>query len=398
MKRGAKNIDIKNPETILPWVTECIFRHIKRHDFRKLLRKHGMSTAQFKAAQIKNKRGKVVDYDREAFAPYIKMIAEEAAEQIARRELIIEPIKIALRVDPSSGKLRYIGVECPMQQIFDYIVVKSSMDILMRFIVLEQVSSIKKRGQDMGVKLIRYWVKNHKPKYHVKGDITKCFPSAKYERFLELFGRHCVNNDILWLWAYLFETHRAAYRTIKNYKGKCGMIVGALPSCWAVQFMLSWVYRFAKGLHYERRGQRIKIFEDALFFMDDILLTGNNRLKMQRSFGKVIKYARDFLGFSIKPNWHIKELEQEPIDMMGYVIHADGHITIRARVFLRARRNVLRYNASGSYKLKQAQRACSYKGYIKNSNSYQVRHKYDMNKAMRAAAHVVSEHDRRDGA
>lgn len=398
MKRGAKNIDIKNPEIILPWVTECIFRHIKRHDFRKLLRKHGMSTAQFKAAQIKNKRGKVVDYDREAFAPYIKMIAEEAAEQIARRELIIEPIKIALRVDPSSGKLRYIGVECPMQQIFDYIVVKSSMDILMRFIVLEQVSSIKKRGQNMGVKLIRYWVKNHKPKYHVKGDITKCFPSAKYERFLELFGRYCVNNDILWLWAYLFETHRAAYRTIKNYKGKCGMIVGALPSCWAVQFMLSWVYRFAKGLHYERRGQRIKIFEDALFFMDDILLTGNNRLKMQRSFGKVIKYARDFLGFSIKPNWHIKELEQEPIDMMGYVIHADGHITIRARVFLRARRNVLRYNASGSYKLKQAQRACSYKGYFKNSNSYQVRHKYDMNKAMRAAAHVVSEHDRRDGA
>ena len=398
MKRGAKNIDIKNPEIILPWVTECIFRHIKRHDFRKLLRKHGMSTAQFKAAQIKNKRGKVVDYDREAFAPYIKIIAEEAAEQIARRELIIEPIKIALRVDPSSGKLRYIGVECPMQQIFYYIVVKSSMDILMRFIVLEQVSSIKKRGQDMGVKLIRYWVKNHKPKYHVKGDITKCFPSAKYERFLELFGRYCVNNDILWLWAYLFETHRAAYRTIKNYKGKCGMIVGALPSCWAVQFMLSWVYRFAKGLHYERRGQRIKIFEDALFFMDDILLTGNNRLKMQRSFGKVIKYARDFLGFSIKPNWHIKELEQEPIDMMGYVIHADGHITIRARVFLRARRNVLRYNASGSYKLKQAQRACSYKGYFKNSNSYQVRHKYDMNKAMRAAAHVVSEHDRRDGA
>lgn len=398
MKRGAKNIDIKNPETILPWVTECIFRHLKRHDFRKLLRKHGMSTAQFKAAQIKNKRGKVVDYDREAFAPYIKMIAEEAAEQIARRELIIEPIKIALRVDPSSGKLRYIGVECPMQQIFDYIVVKSSMDILMRFIVLEQVSSIKKRGQDMGVKLIRYWVKNHKPKYHVKGDITKCFPSAKYERFLELFGRYCVNNDILWLWAYLFETHRAAYRTIKNYKGKYGMIVGALPSCWAVQFMLSWVYRFAKGLHYERRGQRIKIFEDALFFMDDILLTGNNRLKMQRSFGKVIKYARDFLGFSIKPNWHIKELEQEPIDMMGYVVHADGHITIRARVFLRARRNVLRYNASGSYKLKQAQRACSYKGYFKNSNSYQVRHKYDMNKAMRAAAHVVSEHDRRDGA
>ncbi|MGM9519297.1 MAG: hypothetical protein ACI3WS_01345 [Phascolarctobacterium sp.] len=357
-----------------------------------------MSTAQFKAAQIKNKRGKVVDYDREAFFPYIKMIAEDAAEQIARRGLIIEPIKIALRVDPSSGKLRYIGVECPMQQIFDYIVVKSSMDILMRFIVLEQVSSIKKRGQDMGVRLIRYWVKNHKPKYHVKGDITKCFPSAKYQRFLELFGKYCVNDDILWLWATLFETHKAAYMTIENYKGECGMIVGALPSCWAVQFMLSWVYRFAKGLHYERRGQRIKIFEDTLFFMDDILLTGNNRLKMQRSFSKVIKFARDFLGFSIKPNWHIKELEQEPIDMMGYVVHADGHITIRARVFLRARRNVLRYHANGGYKLKQAQRACSYKGYFKNSNSYQVRHKYDINKAMRAAAHVVSLHDRRDGA
>ena len=398
MKRGAKNIDIKNPETILPWVTECIFRHIKRHDLRKMLRKHGMSTAQFKAAQIRSQRGKVVDYDREAFKPYIESITKEAAEQISKRSLILEPIKIALRVDPSSGKLRYIGVECPMQQIFDYIVVKSSMDILMHFIVLEQVSSIKKRGQDMGIKLIRYWVINHKPKYHVKGDITKCFPSADYHRFLELFGKYCVNDDILWLWAYIFETHKAAYKTIKNYNGKCGMIVGALPSCWAVQFMLSWVYRFAKSLHYERRGEPIKVFEDALFFMDDILLTGNNRRKMQRSFGKVIKFAHEFLGFDIKPNWHIKELELEPIDMMGYRVHADGHITIRDRVFLRARRNVLRYHANGCYKLKQAQRACSYKGYFKHSDSYKVRQRYNVNEAMRAASRVVSEHDRRAGA
>ena len=162
--------------------------------------------------------------------------------------------------------------------------------------------------------------------------------------------------------------------------------------------MLSWVYRFAKSLHYERRGEPIKVFEDALFFMDDILLTGNNRRKMQRSFGKVIKFAHEFLGFDIKPNWHIKELELEPIDMMGYRVHADGHITIRDRVFLRARRNVLRYHTNGGYKLKQAQRACSYKGYFKHSDSYKVRQRYNVNEAMRAASRVVSEHDRRAGA
>ena len=415
MHKIAKHIDIKNQSVVLPWVIDCVQRHYKRHDFRDMLIKHGMKKADYYRAKR--------EHDKYAFVPYCKNIAEDMCERIKNKSLNLKPITIRERVDPSNGKLRPIGNESAEQQVLDYIAVYSSMDIFKRRIVLAQVSSIKGRGQHLGVKFIKSWVRkdNHAAKYakehnlrysrkvvyFVKLDIRKCFPSARLEIFLEYFKRDCGNEDIIWLWEQLLLTHRV--------NGNEGFMIGALPSCWALQYMLSFTYRKAMDMHYTRRKVPVKVFSHSIFFMDDLLFSGANRSKMMSGIKQLIEYTKQSFGLIIKPTWciykltpfedienakkdskrwHAMKLKRKSIDMMGYVIHGDGNNTIRGRIFIKARRVILRFNKRNRINLKQAQRACSYKGYFKNSCNHRMDDKYNIWHAFASAAKVVSKNEK----
>lgn len=412
--KALKKIDIKDPKTITPWVTDCVMRHYLRRDFYKLLAGYGLSRDEYRII--------CRTYDKPALMPYIKLLAQDLAQDIANRQLDLPPVRIRARVDPSSGKVREIGVEHARQQCLDYIAVYSSMEALNRRIVLQQASSIKGRGQIMGVNMIRSWIRkddaaanyavkhnqrySRQCKYFVKLDIKKCFPSARYEAFLRLFKRDCANSDILWLWETLLTSHRTG-----NYNG---MMIGALPSCWAVQYMLSYAYRYLIQITRIRRGKPIRAVSHAIFFMDDMLLLGPNRKQLKAAVLQLERYMTDTMQLQLKPNWHIKQLstpaelqelaaisehdmrlKETAIDMMGYVIHGNGAVTIRRRIFRRLRRNLLRYHRLGHYNLKQAHRACSYKGYIIHTNSQKLRDMYKADEAMRAAALTISRASKR---
>lgn len=413
MKRSAKNINITNPLVVLPWVTDCIGRHYRRRDFRNLLIEHGLKKSEYYRIKREN--------DKASLAPYCLNIANTACSQIRSKNLSLSKITIRERRDPSNGKIRPIGNEGALQQVLDYIAVYSSMDIFRRRIVLAQVSSIKGRGQMLGIRLIRSWLKkdnsaakyakkhnlrySRRITYFVKLDIRKCFPSARLEIFLEYFRRDCGNQDILWLWEQLLRSHR----TDDNQ----GFMIGALPSCWALQYMVSYVYRKAMDMHYVRRGQAHKTFYKCAIFMDDILLLGSNCKQMRKGIKELISYTKEAFGLELKPSWHIEKLtspedmqsakaagdsrvwheyrlKEKAIDMMGYIIHPDGSCTIRGRTFIKARRVILRFNRTGAYNLKQAERACSYKGYFKHSANYRLEKLYNIGRAFAEAAKVVS--------
>lgn len=172
-------------------------------------------------------------------------------------------------------------------------------------------------------------------------------------------------------------------------------MIGALPSQWACQYMMSFLYRHVMNLYKDRRGKRTKLVSHTLIYMDDILLTSTSRKDLKTAVRDIIRFARDVLGLTVKLNWHIQRTDQTPIDMMGYVIHANGSITIRPRVFLRARRIALRCLKNGRLSLRQSRRICSYKGYFDNSNSRKIRKKLKLKKVFRIAAKIVSNHERR---
>lgn len=408
MKRSAKNINIQDPATCFPWVFECMWRHKKRHDFRKLLYKYGMSKECYQLIMEEHDKGLMVDT--------VRKITEVCCEQIKAKQLKLPIIKVTRRRDPSSGKMRDIGVEAPLQQCLDYIAKESSNEIFRRRIVLQQVSSIKKRGQLMGAKMIRSWLikdnlaasyaskhglkYSRKCKYFVKLDIRKCFPTADYTRFIDMLSRDCGNKDIIWLWEELLKSHhtilyRDGFNCDYSLRQVEGMMIGSLPSCWAVQYMLSFIYRYTMCLKYNRRGKEVRMVNHALFFMDDLLLFGGNRSKLVKAVKLIIAECQRILGFEIKPSWHVVNLDVDAVDMMGFVIHGNAKVTIRGRVFVRARRNVLRYKRRGKFTLPQARRACSYNGYFVNSDSTKAVKEYGIGKAVNKAAKVVSAYDKR---
>ena len=176
-------------------------------------------------------------------------------------------------------------------------------------------------------------------------------------------------------------------------------MIGSLVSQWAVQYMLSFAYRYVKDLHYERRGKRYKCVEHMLIFMDDMLLIGSNRKRLKSAVRGLQSYLWDELGFTIKSNWQIHDINDDPIDMMGYVVYAGGHVEIRGRDFIRARRMALRYKSQGGFlTMRQCQRILSYKGYFLYSNSINVSKKYRLKKIFKYAAKKISVEEKRKNA
>lgn len=378
IKRYCKNIDITDPEAVYPWVYDCCRRHRNRYDFKNLL-----GGGDFEEA--------------------VREICKDACKRIKDRDLNLEKPQIRTMVDKTTGKIRQIGKESAMQQVFDYIAVHSSMEIFRARLVREQCSSITGRGQIYGKNMIKRWIisdndaeryaKRHgyryarKVKYFVKLDIHQCFPSADTEVFLELFEMDCANKDIVWLWQVLIRSHRV--------DGYTGFLIGALTSQWACQYMISFIYRYAKEQGYERRGKNIKAVTHMLIFMDDMMLTGSNRKRLKKAVENTVSYTKQEFGWEIKPNWHIRALDDFDIDMMGYVIHRDGSVTIRDRDFVKARRMFLRCQGGMTYS--QAKRIMSYKGFFVHSDSRTVRDKYHAESVWRNASKLISRKERGNG-
>lgn len=302
-----------------------------------------------------------------------------------------------------------------MQQVLDYIAKHSCEEIWRRRIVPQQVSSIKGKGQTFGVNMIQKWIeddnaankwaKKHgqkysrKCKYYVKLDVTKCFPSMRLEVFLKFFSKDCGNRAIIWLWEQLLRSHK-----VQGYEG---FMIGALPSESAAQYLMSFLFRYAMDLHKERRGKQVKLISHALYFMDDQMYFGSSKKDLKTAVKLIVKYAKDEFGITIKPNWQICCIDDTPLDTMGFVIHADATITVRPRIFIRARRMALRFLRTRRMTIEQARRLCSYKGYFYpdpkkakkrhiylNLRTRKIERRLQLKRVFRIAAKVVSDYER----
>lgn len=396
MKRKCKNVNLRDYKNLIPAIRDVVFRHVKRYDFKSLLVHFGTPLDEY--------HGYFLTRDKTTFDVAIENIAKECVRRISERDLQLRPVVIRIKMDKSTGKVRQIGKESAMQQVFDYIAFYSAKEIFDKRIIPEQASSIPGRGQIYGMQMIKGWIdkdndalryaQRHKVrytrkcKYHEKNDVTKCYPSAKIDCFLKLFRKDCGNEDIIWLWETILRSHQV--------QGYTGFMIGSLVSQWAVQYMMSFAYRHIKDLHYERRSKKYKCVEHMLIFMDDILLIGSNRKQLKYAVKELIRYMSEELCFTIKSNWQIHDIDEDPIDMMGFIIYADGHVEIRGRDYIRARRMALRYFKQDRFlTLRQCKRITSYKGYFKYSDTLKAVRMYDLKTIFRYASSKIGYEERK---
>ena len=386
MKKSCKRIDITSQKTIEPYIKECLIRHRKRYSLQRLLRR------LFNSTDNELERLKLKDYA--TVSKFSSKLSKIVAESIKRRAIPRFTPIISIRADKTTGKERLIGAEPAMQQFYDYVAVGACGELWKRRFVRQQCSSLPGRGQVYGMRMIRGYIqkdnrqvryaKSHnlrytrKCKYFVKMDIRKCYPSADREVLLNLLTRNIGNEDIIYLWKCLLDSYGRA--KTPNGDPYTGILIGALPSQWAAQFLISYIYRFVM----ETGGA-----SHMVMFMDDMLLMGPNRRKLKRLVSKTVNLVRDKLHMEIKPTWSIRKIDECGIDMMGYVVHANGKVTMRTRNFIHSRRLLMRME-HGRFGVRSAQRLVSYKGFFTNSDSSKAFRKYEAERRFKRAQRMLA--------
>ena len=379
-KRCCKNIDITNVETITPFIEECFRRHKRRHDFRRLILEHGFTVKDYDD-MLQNENG--------VLQRVSACLASEIACHIKNRSIPAFKTWATKKYDFSSCKERLIGNETCLQRLYDYVAVRACAELWNRKLVENQCSSIPNRGQVYGMKLIRHYVlqdnrsmryaRKHgyrytrKCKYFVKLDLKHCYESIDKELLMQRLTHDIKNEDILYLWKCLLDSYDGSTK---------GLLIGALPSQYLSQYMVAPIYRHASCNT-----------SHMIIYMDDMLLFGSNRRKLLKTVKELIKWTFDNQHLRIKPNFSIKALDKEPVDMMGYVIHGNGKVTIREKSYMRLRRQVLRYANNHFMNYRQAKRIVSYKGFLKYSDCVKIKSPYY--KVIHKAQCLISDIERR---
>lgn len=381
IKRYCKDVDV----TDVDFVEMCCFKYLdgkwKRNDVQRLL-------SRFSACSVGEIKSIVDNEQKHELFDTVLDIANYISGCIIDRELSLKPIQYFTRIDGMNKKVRIIGVQEPLHQMFDYVAIEGMRTMLEAKIGVFQCASLPGKGQSYGKKHIERWVKEKKTVYYTKGDIKQCFPSIPMDKLKQLLARDIKNDTLIWL----------TYELLDMFK--MGLSIGSYLSQYIANYYLSYAYHYASQQLFKirkskKRGDiRVRLINHVLFYMDDFLLTSSSKKDLRKSMKMLIKYINEFLGLDVKPDWKICKLSnKEPIDMMGFVF-TKSKTTIRAKIFIKTRRYFLKaaklIKQNKPIPLLLAYQCISAYGWYKNTDSYMIRQKLNLGEIHKKCKQTIS--------
>lgn len=366
MKRLCKDVDITDRGLISRAVYACLDKKYRRNDVVRYL----SQTSGLKENQI---RYIYFRYGKRGMYPIVELIITELQSEIINGSVSFPKIWYREKIDGSSGKVRRIGIQNVKQQLYDYIAVEGLNPVLKR-IGEFQYASIKGRGTTKGKETISRWIRNRNMRYFVKLDVRKCFESIDHDLLIEFLEKHIKNDKLIWLIKTLIRSFER------------GLSIGSYLSQYLCNLYMSILYHYImEELYKTRRGKRVNLVCHCLIYMDDILLIGTQKRDMDMAVKRVIKQAEE-MGLAIKPNYQIKPIDGNCIDMMGFKIYRT-HTAIRGRIFLRVRRSFR--IARKHITIRTAKKCVSYYGYLKHTNSKRIIRRWKVRKIIRKCKEVI---------
>ena len=366
MKRLCKDVDITDRGLISRAVYACLKNKYKRNDVTRYFSQvSGLTENQIRCIHHR--------YGRKSLYPIVEIIISDLQKEIANESLFFPPIWYRDKIDGSSGKIRRIGIQNIKQQLYDYIAVEGLNPLLKR-IGEYQYASIPGRGTTKGKQVISRWIKDRNTRYFVKLDVKKCFESIDHDLLMGFMEKHIKNEKLIWLIRALIDSFEK------------GLSIGSYLSQYLCNLYMSVLYHYImEELYKTRRGKRINLIRHCLIYMDDILLVGSQRRDMEMAVKRVVKKAEE-MGLEIKPNYQVKPIDGNCIDMMGFKIYRT-HTEIRGRIFLRVRRSFRM--ARKRITLRTAKKCISYYGYLKHTNSKRIIRRWKVRKIIKKCKEVI---------
>ena len=326
-------------------------------------------------------------------------LVEEILWETTCRTLTFEPIHRYEHREPTNGKVRTIGVESVKQQVCDYVAVLALKPLLEAKLGFYQVAAVKGKGQRLCRGALRRW--SHDARYHVKGDVRKCYPSISHDVVMRMLRRYVRSADVL----YLCETLLGTY-------DRGGLEIGSYFSLQMANLVLSSAYHHVESLGRRRRGRWVPMVRHQIWHMDDFLLIGTSKRDLRMAMRAVERYMREELGIEIKP-WKVaRTSRREPLDLGGWVVRelgtrrempdgttrvdeSDRHtrVTLRDGIFLRGTRS-FRYFVNRPSP-RWASSCMAYWGWFKHGDCEGARRRRGIDRACSRARMVISRHARR---
>ena len=116
-KKYCKNIDITNRDLISNATYSCLANKYKRNDTLELL----SDVSGLRKCQIYNIYYR---YGRKAIKPFVEILITVVRSELISKSISFPPIWYKEKIDPSSHKIRNIGIQHVKQQIYDYIAIE----------------------------------------------------------------------------------------------------------------------------------------------------------------------------------------------------------------------------------------------------------------------------------
>lgn len=377
MKRYCKAVDITDRALISTAVYKCLKKKYKRNDVLRLLSTYTILDVNQIYCILRR-------YGKNALRFLVEAVIDDIRNEIINWGIKFPPVWYREKVDPSSGKIRRIGIQNIKHQLYDYIAVIALQPMLKR-IGEHQYASIKGRGTLKGARDVRRWLKNRKLTYVAQADVRKCYESINKERLMQFLERYIKNVLLLKLIRKLI------------YSFEKGLSIGSYLSQFLCNLYMSILYHdvaenmFRVRKHRNGCSERINLVKKQTFYMDDTLFAGTNKKDIKKAMKLFIRKAKE-MGLTIKSTFRIYRITGTFVDMMGYRIY-QNKMTIRRRNFRRIRRAYTRakicYETHKLIPPKLAKRCSSFYGFLKNTNSRHIQKKWKVKKILKICKGVI---------
>ena len=338
-------------------------------------------------------------------ADAIALEMEQRAEDLVNGEtedLDLDPVVVFHRIDGISMKRRELSSCCPLHQCFSHLAVLAMEPLFRARLYPWQYASLPKKGQVKLKRQVERWL--HKKSLGIrhaeKLDVKSAYKSTAPEVVMKLLLRDVPAT------AWVVPVALCLMRMSQSG----GLLIGGYLEAWL--FNLAASYMLAKALSYRkvRRGEGRTLVVRAVNYADDFALLGRRWADIQSAANKLTKWSAEELGLMIKPERsrvdfltaadeharrHCAGAARgcQGLDMAGFVMHRT-YTTIRAKIYVRARRQYLRaqkdIDETGRVKLWRARKLISYNGYFKRTKSRKAQERLDQKRLVKAARCTVS--------
>lgn len=320
----------------------------------------------------------------------------------------VDPVRVRPRRDGMTGKVRDIAILCIMHQLIGH-AAKLMLDPLFAARLLPtQHASLPNRGQTrLKDQVHHYFLREGLGiRYVRKTDVVHAYESTKYSVIIGLIKMELLKaGELHAILAYLGSIAPGGH-----------LIIGGYLDAWLFNFAMSYAPRRLYQRGTKRRGKLLPHIVRCVTFMDDFGHFARSIKGLQRAAKDLDQWMQDVLGLRLKYTTGVTKLlsveeevrrRAEPrrtarrgcpgLDMAGFKI-CRTHVTIRPRVFIRARRQFLRgweeLQKTGTIRVARAKKIISYNGYVEQSDSQYLKQEYHIPELMRVAKRVSGYHNR----